>query len=145
MKKSFVLLIVAFIVCGCKTAKNTNLHATSLVIDKKLLQTWVLNELNGKTVQRSEFQNKIPKITIGNTLQTFKGNTGCNEINGNVFYYRKDEIQFLNINVETNKCPVSRKEDEFLKLLKTTSNYSIIDNKLVLSDRFDAILVFTKG
>ncbi|MBF4487817.1 META domain-containing protein [Flavobacterium sp. CSZ] len=56
-------------------------------------------------------------------MSTFSGSTECNAINGNLFSKGSKEIQFLNLTSETKKCSTAKKEEEFVKLLKTTTSY----------------------
>ncbi|WP_208684580.1 META domain-containing protein [Flavobacterium sp. SLB02] len=78
-------------------------------------------------------------------MSTFSGSTGCNAINGNLFSKGSKEIQFLNLTSETKKCSTAKKEEEFVKLLKTTTSYSIDNDKLWLSNQFGPTMVFKKA
>jgi len=136
----FIALSLAY---SCKSAKDGNsTSVNSKTIEKKLQQTWTLEELNGKKIASADFQKNAPKIEVKSA--TFSGSTGCNAISGNLFSKGSREIQFLNLTSETKKCPTAKKEEEFLKLLKTTTNYSIDNERLSLYNQFGPTMVFKK-
>jgi len=143
MKRILMLFIALSLAYSCKSTKDGNsTSVNSKTIEKKLQQTWTLEELNGKKIASADFQKSVPKIEVKSS--TFTGSTGCNTINGNLFSKGSKEIQFLNLTSETKKCPTAKKEEEFLKLLKTTTNYSVNNDKLTLSNQFGPTMVFKK-
>jgi len=142
MKRILMLFIALSLAYSCKSTKDGNsTSVNSKTIEKKLQQTWILENLNGKIVTEKDFSN-LPKIEMSSS--TFSGSTGCNAIKGNLLSKGGGQIQFLNLTSETKKC-AAKKEEEFLKLLKTTSAYSIKDNKLFLSNQFGLTMSFRKG
>lgn len=145
MKRILMLFIAVSLTYGCKSTKegNSTTSINSKTIEKKLQQTWILEELNGKKIAQSDFQKSTPKIEVKSS--TFSGSTGCNAINGNLLSKGSKEIQFLNLTSENKKCSTAKKEEEFVKLLKTTTNYSIDHDKLSLSNQFGPTMVFKKG
>lgn len=140
-----MLFIAVSLTYSCKSIKegNSTTSINSKAIEKKLQQTWILEELNGKKIAQSDFQKSTPKIEVKSS--TFSGSTGCNAINGNLLSKGSKEIQFLNLTSENKKCSAAKKEEEFVKLLKTTTNYSIDHDKLLLSNQFGPTMVFKKG
>lgn len=138
-----MLFIAVTLVYSCKTNKRTN--TTSSVneksVERKLQQNWVLENLNGKVITEKDFSN-LPKITI--TSSTFSGTTGCNAIKGDVLSKGEGRIQFASFTSETKKCDAKR-EAELIQLLKTTTGYSIENNKLYLSNQFGLTMSFKKG
>lgn len=143
MKRILMLLIAMVLVCSCKSTKETKTttSASQDLVEKKLQQTWILENLNGKVITDKEFSSS-PKIVI--TSSAFSGSTGCNALKGNLVSKGDGKIQFLNFTTETKKCD-AKKEGEFTQLLKTTSGYSIKDNKLFLSNQFGLTMSFKKG
>ena len=139
-----MLFIAVSLTYGCKSTKegNSTTSINSKTIEKKLQQTWILEELNGKKIVQSDFQKSTPKIEVKSS--TFSGSTGCNAINGNLLSKGSKEIQFLNLTSENKKCSTAKKEEEFVKLLKTTTDYSIDNDKLSLSNQFGPTMVFKK-
>jgi len=138
-----MLFIAASLAFGCKSTKHTKATAstTENTVEKKLQQTWVLENLNGKMVTEKDFST-LPKIVMN--ASTFSGSTGCNAIKGNLLSKGEQQVQFLNLTSETKKCD-AKKEGEFLQLLRTNSGYSIKDNKLFLSNQFGLTMSFKKG
>lgn len=138
-----MLLIAVSLTYSCKTAKEANVIASAneKSVEKKLQQTWVLENLNGKVVTEKDFST-LPKIAI--TSSTFSGSTGCNAVKGDVISKGEGKIQFPNFTSETKKCD-AKKEGELIQLLKTTSGYSIENNKLYLSNQFGLTMSFKKG
>jgi heat shock protein HslJ len=143
MKRILMLFIAVSLACSCKSTKTTNgtTATNEKSIEKKLQQTWILENLNGKIVTEKDF-SILPKITLN--ASTFSGSTGCNEIKGNLISKGTDQVQFLNLTSETKKCS-AKKEGEFLQLLRTTSGYSVENNKLYLSNQFGLTMSFKKG
>jgi heat shock protein HslJ len=143
MKKILTLFIAASLAYSCKSSKEaTSVAATNeKSVEKKLQQTWILENLNGKTISEKDFAS-FPKVQL--TPSNFSGSTGCNAIKGNLLSKGEGKIQFLDLTSETKKCD-AKKESEFLQLLRTTSGYSIENNKLYLSNQFGLTMSFKKG
>lgn len=138
-----MLFIGLSLTYGCKSTKDANSTASTNAetIEKKLQQTWVLENLNGKVITEKDFSS-FPKIVM--TPSAFSGTTGCNAIKGNLLSKGDGKVQFLNLTSETKKCD-AKKEGEFLQLLRTNSGYSIENNKLYLSNQFGLTMSFKKG
>lgn len=143
MKRILMLFITVSLACSCKSAKETKSTASSSEqsLEKKLQQTWILENLNGKEVSQKDFST-LPKMVL--TSSTFSGSTGCNAFKGNMLSKGEKQLQFLNLTTETKKCD-AKKESEFLQLLRTNSGYSIDNNKLFLSNQFGLTMSFKKG
>lgn len=143
MKKILMLFIAVSLAYSCKSTKDANTASSTnaQTVEKKLQQTWVLENLNGKVITDKDFSN-FPKIVI--TGAAFSGSTGCNGIKGILLSKAAGQIQFTNITSETKKCD-AKKEGEFVQLLRTTSGYSIENNKLHLANQFGLTMSFKKG
>ncbi|WP_089352584.1 META domain-containing protein [Flavobacterium sp. ov086] len=143
MKRVLMLFIAVSLVCSCKSTKDANASTDTVgrSIEKKIQQSWVLENLNGKPITEKDFSS-LPKIEL--KASTFSGSTGCNAIKGNLLSKDAGQIQFLNFTSETKKCE-AKKEGEFAQLLKTTSGYTIENNKLLLSNQFGPTMLFKKG
>ncbi|MBF4493199.1 META domain-containing protein [Flavobacterium sp. JLP] len=143
MKRILMLFIAVSLTYSCKSSKEVNSTAstTEKSIEKKLQQTWVLENLNGKIVTEKDFST-LPKITMN--ASTFSGFTGCNAIKGNLLSKGEGQVQFTSLSLETKKCD-AKKEGEFVQLLRTNSGYSVENNKLYLSNQFGLTMSFKKG
>lgn len=138
-----MLFLTASLVCSCKSAKDAKTVSSTNEnsIEKKLQQTWILENLNGKTITDKDFSS-FPKIEMSSS--SFSGSTGCNGIKGSLLSDGVGKLKFPDVTSETKKCN-AKKEGEFLQLLRTTSGYSIENNKLYLSNQFGLTMSFKKG
>jgi len=143
MKKILMLFVAVSLAFSCKSTKTTNSTAAANqnAIEKKLQQTWILENLNGKVITDKDFSSS-PKIEMSSS--SFSGSTGCNGIKGSLLSDGAGKLKFPDLTSETKKCN-AKKEAEFLQLLRTTSGYSIENNKLYLSNQFGLTMSFKKG
>ena len=111
--------------------------------DYRLHDIWVLEQLNGKKVNLSDFQKELPLIEINATTNKFMGFAGCNQMNGSIFF-ENNLLRFTNIVTTRMMCNPSNKESEFHKALQSTTNYSIENNRLWLSNPSGVKVVFKK-
>ena len=83
MKKILMLFVAVSLACSCKSSKTTNSTAATNenAIEKKLQQTWILENLNGKVITEKDFSN-APKLQMSSS--SFFGSTGCNGIKGSL-------------------------------------------------------------
>ena len=138
----FIAVSLAYSCKSTQTVTGTGTAETSeKSIEKKLQQTWILENLNGKVLTDKDFSS-LPTIVM--TASGFSGSTGCNAIKGNLISKGAGQVQFTNLTAETKKCS-AKKEGEFLQLLRTNSGYSIENNKLYLSNQFGLTMSFKKG
>jgi len=92
---------------------------------------WVLVELMGKPVERSG--DKQPFIVLTREGTSLNGFGGCNTILGGYTQQKGNRISFLKIVTTLRHCDAMATEDEFLKVLRTTDNYSLKGNTLQLN------------
>ena len=111
--------------------------------DYRLHDIWVLEELNGFKVFVTDFQRELPRIEINSAENKFMGYGGCNAISGTIFY-EKDLLRFSKVISTLMACAPGNKEGEFTKALQSTTSYSLVDNKLTLTNPSGKILVFKK-
>lgn len=105
------------------------------IIDYRLHDIWVLEELNGNKVSKDDFTNMLPVIEIFKNLNSyqFSGLLGCNRIMSSLFFER-EKLRFNNIASTKMMCGNSNKEAEFITALESVTTYSIEDNRLILSN-----------
>jgi len=113
------------------------------ITDYRLYDIWVLEELNGKTIAKEDFNREFPRMEINATTNRFMGFTGCNQMNGSLFF-EKDILRFTKIVTTEMMCEPGNKEAEFLKALQSTTAYTIAHNHLELSNPNGTILIFKK-
>lgn len=114
------------------------------ITDYRLHDIWVLEKLKGSEVSKEDFGKELPYIEINSGANTFFGTTGCNRINGQLFF-EKNKLRFVKVATTKMMCKSDgKKEQEFLEALNSTVSYSIADNRLTLSNPDDVLLVFKK-
>lgn len=113
------------------------------VTDYRLHDIWVLETLNGKTITKTDFSKEFPLMEIQAAENTFSGFTGCNRMNGSLFF-EKGLLRFTNVATTRMMCEPSNKEDEFLKALQSSTTYFIGNNRLTLSNPSEILTVFKK-
>ena len=112
--------------------------------DYRLHDIWVLEALKGKKITKDDFIKKFPQMEINTGTNTFTGTTGCNRMNGQLFF-EYDKLRFQKIMTTKMMClPDNKKEREFLDALRTSTTYSIANNRLTLSNPDGDLLVFKK-
>lgn len=113
------------------------------IVDYRLHDIWVLEKLNGKNVVKTNFKNDLPLIEISSTKNTFTGFSGCNRMNGKLFF-EKGLLRFTDVATTKMMCDSSNKENDFLKALQSATTYKIENNRLWLSNPLEKLLVFKK-
>lgn len=103
--------------------------------------TMVLEELNGKKIEESEF-NQIPEIMIDAANSTAGGITGCNRFNGSV-KVTKNNISFGDFAMTRMSCP-GNGEQNFITALKSADTYKMENGKLYLMSKDKTVAVFGK-
>lgn len=130
-----------------KSNTNNNLQTLKgcgqYITDYRLHDIWVLESLNGKNVEITDFQKEIPRIEIYAAENKFLGYGGCNSITGTLFS-EKDLLRFTNIISTMMACNGNNKEDEFIKALNSTTSYTIENNRLHLSNPSGKLVVLRK-
>lgn len=83
-------------------------------------------------------------MEIDTKENTFSGTTGCNRMNGQLFF-EYDKLRFQRIMTTKMMClPNNKKEQEFLNALKNSTAYTIANNRLTLSNPDGDLLIFKK-
>ena len=127
-----------------KNNNSTNFSGCgNYITDPSLHDIWVLEKLNGNTVNSTDFLKELPNLEINSTTNNFMGFAGCNRINGTIFFER-GLLRFTNIITTRMACPSNNKESEFLKALQSTTSYKVENMRLTLSNPSGEKLVFKK-
>ena len=103
------------------------------IVDYRLHDIWVLEELEGKNLSKDYFLDDFPFLEINSKEMNFSGFGGCNRIRGNLFQERK-VVRFMDIASSKMMCDPKNKEDMFLKALAAATTYEIKNNRLYLSN-----------
>ena len=115
----------------------------SYITDYRLHDIWVLEKLNGKKVDKANFNNDLPSLEINATTNTFLGFAGCNRMNGKLFY-EKELLRFTDINTTKIMCQSNNEENTYLKAFRSATRYKIENNRLWLSNPSEELLIFKK-
>ena len=100
---------------------------------------WVLVEMKKVPVQQSEGRrDAYIEFEVGQKL--FRGNGGCNQINGN-YTLDKKNIQFRDIVSTKMSCDDIEFENTFLYLLGRVDRYEVRVNDILLKRKQETLLV----
>lgn len=113
------------------------------IMDQKLEGAWVLEELEGVTLDPKDFEKEFPNVEINTKEAKFTGFAGCNRMGGKLFYER-DVLRFSDIFTTEMMCPNYEKERILVKALQSTTRYEIKNNKLYLFNPDGTKAVFRK-
>lgn len=138
MKKLLLIALSAIVLIACSGEKKSSLIGTS----------WMLVELNGQPVDRSELTD-----AEAYTLNFEQDSTGvrvfgmgdCNRFFGMPTIDEKNEsILFGDMGVTRMMCPNQQREDEYIKALSDAKSYKIKEGSLVLMNGSDVLVKFTQ-
>ena len=111
------------------------------ITDNRLHDIWVLEKLEGEAITTSDFPHEFPSLEINAKENTFFGFSGCNQLTGTVFS-EKELLRFAA--ASTMMACQDTKEQQFMQALNASTNYSIGNNRLTLSNPDGVQLVFKK-
>ncbi len=126
-----------------KDATTTMEGCGNYITDYRLQDIWVLEKINGEKVTKADFGKELPIIEINTNTNQFLGNDGCNRMTGKLFYEPKT-LRFTNIITTEMACLKKGLATEFVKALKSSTTYSIANNRLTLRNPDTETLVFKK-
>ena len=102
-------------------------------------QRWVLVEMKGVPVQQSG-SRKDAFINFEVDQKRFRGNGGCNQLNGN-YSVDKNDIQFSEVISTKMSCDDIDFENTFLSVLGSINRYEVKGNDLPLKRKREVLLV----
>ncbi len=113
------------------------------IVDYRLNDLWVLEEMEGKAIAKEDFGNEVPNMEIHVDQKIFMGHAGCNRMNGKIF--SEDRIlRFTDIATTRMMCVTGNQEEMFLKNLRASTHFEIGNNRLSLSNADGGTLIFKK-
>ena len=129
---------------GNSTKENVNYSGCgNYIVDYRLFDLWLLEEIDGKKVSLDDFNKEMPSIEINSSEKKFFGQGGCNRISGNIFQER-ELLRFTNIISTRMACGEINKENSFLNALQSSTEYKIKNNRLYLTNSDGVKVVFKK-
>ena len=135
--KNFKIVLFAII-----SLLATSCSSSNKVVDPLINDIWILEFIKGVNYNPNTETNERPTIEIHLKNNTVTGNTGCNNMNGNVTV-EEDQITFSDI-ITTKKFCAESIEQEFLIALGMVNNYKIEKMKLHLYQDDEELLIFQK-
>ncbi len=104
-------------------------------INKHLLGgKWVLTELHGKPIVKSEQLQKVPFLAFKEEDGTFFGHSGCNGFGGSVKQMNDFKIEFGPAIQTMMACiGIMDIENQFSEVLRTADNYTVKNGVLSLN------------
>ena len=113
------------------------------ILDNRLGATWVLESINNTPVSISDFNEKLPTLTINTQNKTYSGFSGCNGLGGTIFS-ENDLIRFNHGLSTLMACP-DNKENEYRKSLQASTQYKVTDTNLELSNPDGQTVIYKKA
>lgn len=113
------------------------------ILDYRLHDIWVLEELEGKKVALEDFGKELPNMEINSSEAKFTGFAGCNRMGGKLFS-EKDLLRFTDIFTTEMMCPNYDKEKQLVKALQSTTRFEIKNNRLYLFNPDGTKAIFRK-
>lgn len=112
--------------------------------DYRLHDIWVLDSINNKKIQATDFMKGIPQLEFNLTEKKIFGHTGCNNINGPIEVEGK-KIRFGRLVTTRMACTNMDFESAYLqKLDNKIVPYHIKPGKLYLQVSPDSVFVYRK-
>jgi len=129
--KVLIILILAFVLSNC---------SSKLAPDATWArQQWTVTELKGVPVQQSGGRRDA-HIVFEVADRKFRGNGGCNQVNGN-YSLDKREIYFTDIIATKMSCDDIDFENLFLNELGRVDHYEVNGDELRLKRRQETLIV----
>ncbi|MDM1383419.1 META domain-containing protein [Myroides marinus] len=152
MKKTLLVFasVLALSVVSCKTAGEITETPVEKKVDmrKQLDGEWVLNSITTPSTAGKDFKAlfsmKTPTLKFEVKGNKFFGNDGCNNIHGSFEVKAGNVIKLGDKMASTMMFCHGVADREFMDALKSTTNYDIVDEKLVLRSGDIIVLTFTK-
>lgn len=104
-------------------------YKTDLLFDRK----WILTELNGKPIVKSDDEAAQEAFLQFETGRVF-GNSGCNSLTGEFALTMSNIINFDKVASTRMMCADMKVEDAFLEVLSSDLTYTLEDNELNFLD-----------
>lgn len=99
------------------------------LLDRK----WILTEINGKAVQKTESMREMPFLLLSWKEERASGFAGCNTIGGRFELGNGNRIRFSELLSTLMACPDMELENDFKQVLERCDNYSLNGNILTLN------------
>lgn len=113
--------------------------------DATLHGKWVLQKVNNRPVNKTDFAKGLPLLNLDLQKQTLSGHDGCNQLSGG-FEVMGSKIRFNNLALTKMACPGNTSGLEIAPRISTqTIDYYFKDGQLYFYLQDDSLLIFSKG
>ena len=129
--KVFIILTIVFVLSSCSPKLSPDAGWGR--------QQWTVTELKGVPVQQSGGRRDA-HIVFEVADRKFRGNGGCNQINGN-YSLDKKEIHFSEIIATKMSCDDINFENLFLNELARVDRYEVNGEELKLKRRQETLII----
>lgn len=115
------------------------------ITNEKLNGTWTIKSIDGKPITNAkQFMNGMPKLEINLDAKSYSGTSGCNSFSGKLVI-EGTTIRFGNMAATEMYCNGNSFEQNYFKALNESTNYSLKNGDLLLSNANKTTLIFTKN
>lgn len=114
------------------TASKTFEGFGNYILDNRLGATWVLESINNTPVSITDFNKKLPTLSINTQNKTYSGFSGCNGLGGTIF--SENELIRFNHGMSTLMACLDNKENDYRKSLQASTQYRVTDTHLEFSN-----------
>lgn len=152
MKKTLLVFasVLALSVVSCKTAGKITETPVEKTVDmsKQLEGEWVLSSITTPSTTGKDFKAlfsmKTPSLKFEVKDKKVYGNDGCNNIHGTFEAKGGNAIKLGDKMASTMMFCEGVADRDFMEALKSTTNYDIVDGKLLMRSGDIIVLTFVK-
>lgn len=131
-----ILGTIVTLLCSCNLLKRSTERVPT--IEDLVKDQWILQSLNGKAAEASDFVKGLPNLSFNND-GALEGSTGCNSFSGK--YTIANEVSLKPRAISKMNCP-GDSEKYFLDAISRTDEIKLLEDKLVLFDDNTELLKF---
>jgi heat shock protein HslJ len=117
------------VIAGDMASRYKLVRLNTDLLDRK----WILTEINGKAVQKTEGMREMPFLLLSWKDERASGFAGCNTMGGRFELGNGNRIHFSELLSTLMACPDLELENEFKQVLDRCDNFSINANTLTLN------------
>ena len=142
--KKYGYLVTLDIKTGEDTGGQSLSGCGDYLMDQRLHDIWVLEQLGEETAKAEWFAKELPSMEINTNDRSFTGYAGCNQMHGKLFS-EQSLLRFTQVATTRKACIPGNREGDFLQNLRNVTAWKIENNRLWLSNPDGMQLVFRKA
>lgn len=117
------------VITGDMASRYKLVRLNTELLDRK----WILTEINGKAVQKTEGMRETPFLLLTWKDERAGGFAGCNTMGGRFELANGNRIRFSEMMSTLMACPELELENQFKQILEQCDNYSLNGNTFTLN------------